>query len=149
MEARLAHTALFVAAVCSLGASYRTTNFIVNAPNETLAREIGDAAERYRADLAMEWLGRELPRWSQPCPITAHVGARMGAGGATSFMFDRSRPFGWSMTIQGSRERVLDSVLPHEVTHTIFATHFGLAGRMRVLVQPSNIRRKKTNKIVC
>ena len=125
MEARLAHTALFVAAVCSLGASYRTTNFIVNAPNETLAREIGDAAERYRADLAMEWLGRELPRWSQPCPITAHVGARMGAGGATSFMFDRSRPFGWRMTIQGSRERVLDSVLPHEVTHTIFATHFG------------------------
>jgi hypothetical protein len=29
------------------------------------------------------------------------------------------------MSIQGSRERVLDSVLPHEITHTIFATHFG------------------------
>ena len=29
------------------------------------------------------------------------------------------------MNIQGSRERLLDSVLPHEVTHTIFATHFG------------------------
>jgi hypothetical protein len=29
------------------------------------------------------------------------------------------------MVIQGSRERILDSVLPHEVTHTIFATHFG------------------------
>jgi hypothetical protein len=29
------------------------------------------------------------------------------------------------MTIQGSRERILDSVLPHEITHTIFATHFG------------------------
>ena len=28
------------------------------------------------------------------------------------------------MTIQGSLERMLDSVLPHEVTHTIFATHF-------------------------
>ncbi len=28
------------------------------------------------------------------------------------------------MTIQGSLERILDSVLPHEVTHTIFATHF-------------------------
>jgi hypothetical protein len=28
------------------------------------------------------------------------------------------------MNIQGSRERVLDSVLPHEITHTIFATHF-------------------------
>ena len=28
------------------------------------------------------------------------------------------------MNIQGSRERVLDSVLPHEITHTIFASHF-------------------------
>ena len=28
------------------------------------------------------------------------------------------------MNIQGSLERVLDSVLPHEVTHTIFASHF-------------------------
>ena len=28
------------------------------------------------------------------------------------------------MTIQGSEERILDSVLPHEVTHTIFASHF-------------------------
>jgi hypothetical protein len=29
------------------------------------------------------------------------------------------------MEIQGSRERILDSVLPHEITHTVFATHFG------------------------
>ena len=28
------------------------------------------------------------------------------------------------MSIQGSRQRILDSVLPHEVTHTIFASHF-------------------------
>jgi hypothetical protein len=28
------------------------------------------------------------------------------------------------MKVQGSRERVLDSVVPHEVTHTVFATHF-------------------------
>jgi hypothetical protein len=34
-------------------------------------------------------------------------------------------PVAWKMTIQGSRERILDSVLPHEITHTIFATHFG------------------------
>ncbi len=49
----------------------------------------------------------------------------MGAGGATSFMFDNGQPFGWQMTIQGSYERLLDSVLPHEITHMIFATHFG------------------------
>jgi hypothetical protein len=40
-------------------------------------------------------------------------------------MFDNGMPFGWTMEVQGSRQRVLDSVLPHEVTHAIFATHFG------------------------
>ena len=51
-------------------------------------------------------------------------GAESRRGGATTFVFDRGEVFGWRMTIQGSAERILDSVLPHEVTHMIFATHF-------------------------
>jgi len=39
-------------------------------------------------------------------------------------VFDRGEVFNWDMKIQGSRERVLDSVLPHEITHTIFASYF-------------------------
>jgi hypothetical protein len=39
-------------------------------------------------------------------------------------MFDRGEVYGWRMNIQGPLDRVLDSVLPHEVTHTIFASHF-------------------------
>ncbi len=108
----------------SFGAGYRTTNFTVDAPTPQLAKEIGDAAERWRAELAQEWLGKQLPNWSKPCPIKAKVASRLGAGGATSFVFDQGQVFGWRMTIQGSRERILDSVLPHEVTHTIFASHF-------------------------
>ena len=125
MEARLLPNSLILFAVCSMGASYRTTNFVVNAPTATLATEFGQAAERYRRELAIEWLGHELPQWPQPCPITTQVGRHLGAGGATSFMFDHGRPFGWQMSVQGPRQRILDSVLPHEVTHTIFATHFG------------------------
>ncbi len=106
-------------------ASDRTANFIVNAPSREFATQVAHLAEQYRRDLAIEWLGQELPRWHQPCPISVRVGPNMGAGGATSFMFDRGRPFGWRMSIQGSPERILDSVLPHEVTHTIFATYFG------------------------
>lgn len=105
-------------------AGYRTANFIIEAPTEQLARRIGDAAEQYRHDLAIEWVGQPLPRWSRPCPITAQVAPTLGAGGATSFVFDRGEVFNWTMTIQGSEERVLDSVLPHEITHTIFASHF-------------------------
>ncbi len=105
-------------------AGYRTANFLVDAPTDALARAIGDAAEQYRHTLALEWLGAPLPRWSRPCPITAQVAPHLGAGGATSFVFDKGEVFNWTMTIQGSEERILDSVLPHEITHTIFASHY-------------------------
>ncbi|MFM8633658.1 MAG: hypothetical protein ACKOEX_02425 [Planctomycetia bacterium] len=113
-----------VACSSALAGGHRTANFVVEAPSDTLARRIGEAAEQYRHDLAIEWIGAPLPRWSRPCPITAQVAPHLGAGGATSFVFDKGEVFNWTMTIQGSEERILDSVLPHEITHTIFATHF-------------------------
>jgi hypothetical protein len=122
--------AVAVVTLVSLGAnrsyvSVRSQHFIVSAPTAQLAQEICQAAEQYRRDLAIEWLGRELPPWQTPCPIKADVAPGLGAGGATSFVFRNNRPGDWTMQIQGSRERILDSVLPHEITHTIFATHFG------------------------
>jgi hypothetical protein len=125
MEARLACAALVVAALLSCGAGARSQNFIVSAQSPQLAAEVCTAAETYRRDLALEWLGQELPPWQQPCPIAVQVAPHLGAGGKTSFVFVQGTPLQWSMEVQGSRERVLDSVLPHEVTHTIFATHFG------------------------
>jgi hypothetical protein len=115
---------LISAPACADVGGYRTTNFEVSAPTPALAKEIGDMAEKYRKDLAIEWIGNEMPPWSTRCPIHAKVQPNLGAGGATSFVFDRGEVFGWRMNIQGSRERVLDSVLPHEVTHTIFASYF-------------------------
>jgi len=130
MEARYLRALLLAAAFFSLGAgrpyySARSPHFIVSAPTAQLAEEICQAAEQYRRDLAIEWLGHELPAWHSPCPIRADVAANLGAGGATSFVFAGGAPTQWTMQIQGSRERILDSVLPHEITHTIFATHFG------------------------
>lgn len=125
MEARFSATLLILGAFCSLGASHRTENFIVRASSPQVSAGVAKAAEHFRKQLALEWLGRELPRWRHPCPIEVHVGPQYGAGGATSFRFQGREPIDWSMTIHGSYERVLDSVLPHEVTHTIFATHFG------------------------
>ena len=124
MDARLVRAAVLAAALASLGASYRTQNFVVNAPTPQMAEQIGKQAETYRRDLAKLWLNQTLPNWQNPCPITAQVAESLGAGGATSFMFDGGEVFGWQMQIQGSLERILDSVLPHEVTHTIFASYF-------------------------
>jgi len=114
--------AIGLASNCWAAAGYKTRNFTVSAPTPQLAKEIGDSAEAWRQKLSIEWLGKEMPPWSKPCPIEARI--ERGAGGATSFVFDRGEVFGWTMRIQGSRERILDSVLPHEVTHTIFASHF-------------------------
>ncbi|HEV3415995.1 MAG TPA: hypothetical protein VG056_04260 [Pirellulales bacterium] len=124
MEARLVRAALLAAILASLGAGYRTTNFVVDAPTPDLAEKIGRAAEQFRHELAIDWLGSALPNWTQPCPIHAQVAPNLGAGGATSFVFDHGDVFGWQMNIQGSEERILDSVLPHEVTHTVFASYF-------------------------
>lgn len=124
MEAQLYRCCvLLLAAFFSLGASYKTPNFVTHAPTPEIAKQVGEAAEVYRKELAIAWLGHELPKWYAPCPIKVKVG-NYGAGGATTFSFDRGHVFGWDMQIQGTLERILDSVLPHEVNHTIFACHF-------------------------
>jgi len=125
MDARRTRAAILAALlVVLMGASYRTPNFVMQTADPQLAEAFAKAAEKYRHDLAIEWTGEAMPNWSQPCVVTVHVGPRLGAGGATTFMFDHGEVFGWRMNIQGSAERVLDSVLPHEITHMIFASHF-------------------------
>ena len=103
-------------------------NFVVHAPDANLARKISSEAERFRKELSIEWLGHELPNWNQKCPITVEL--KMHAGGETSFAFvmdqtGKGTPIDWKMKLFGPANRVLDAVLPHEITHTIFATHFG------------------------
>ncbi len=114
---------LAVAAVWSMGASYRTPNFAVEAPTPQIAQQVGQYAEHYRREKAIEWLGKEMPNWGQPCPLKVTV-TPGGAGGATSFAFDHGRILHQEMNVQGPLERILASVLPHEVTHTVFAYHF-------------------------
>lgn len=115
---------LVIGALASVGAGFRTPNFIVEAPSAEFAKQVGEAAEYYRRELAIEWTGKPLPgNWKYPCPINVKVGD-MGAGGATTFNFQGGEVYGWKMEITGSEQRILDSVLPHEINHTIFASHF-------------------------
>jgi hypothetical protein len=103
--------------------SHRTSNFVVQAPTQEIAKQVGEVAEYWRDELAVQWLGEKLPRWYEPCKVTVKVG-QIGAGGATTFSFEGGEVFGWNMRVQGTLERILDSVIPHEVSHTIFACHF-------------------------
>ena len=120
----------FLTAACLLGASanvfaatYRTHNFIVYAESDDFAREAAAVAEQYRRDLAIFWFGEELPNWSNPCVLTIKSGPNLGAGGETVFTVANGEVFGWKMTAQGTETRILDSVLPHEITHAVLASY--------------------------
>jgi hypothetical protein len=120
----------FGAAVASLllltqsasAATFTTTNFVVTAATPELARQFGEAAEHWRIVKAKEWLGQEMPNWPQRCPLRVDV-SNEGPSGATTFDFQQ-QPLYQFMQIKGPKERLLNSVLPHEVTHTVFAHYF-------------------------
>jgi hypothetical protein len=123
---RIAGAAIFLlgSAPTVRGASYHTLNFVVEARTAEAARAVGERAEECRVNIAKAWLGRELPRWRTPCPIRVKLTAGE-AGGLTSFGFNGGRVTDQSMMVEGRLERILASALPHEITHTIFAAHFG------------------------
>lgn len=116
---------ILAASFCSLAAGYRTQNFVVTAPTNDTARAVARAAENYRQGLAKMWLGKELADWSQPCPIRVQIDELARPQGMTSYSFRGGRPEAWDMALWGELEIVVQSVLPHEVMHTILATYFG------------------------
>jgi hypothetical protein len=123
MVARRWVAVVVLGALSSLAAQYRTKNFLVEAATPEMAKHIGDWAEYYRKQKALEWLGQEMPPWGQPCPLQVKVSYN-GSGGATTFGFDQGSILSMKMEIEGTPERLTYSVLPHEVTHTVFANHF-------------------------
>lgn len=106
------------------GASARTKNFTVQAPTAEAAQAVARHAESCRKQIAIEWLGHELPDWDRPCSIVVNLTGGE-AGGVTSFGFGGGRVVDQEMSVEGRLDRILASSLPHEVTHTVFAAYFG------------------------
>jgi hypothetical protein len=124
MVARLWIVVVLLGSLASLGAEYATKNFVVSAPTPQLAERVGQWAEYYRKQKAIQWLGKEMPTWGRPCPLTVTV-TYGGSGGATSFAFaDNGSITSIDMRIEGTVDRLIASVLPHEVTHTVLAYYF-------------------------
>jgi hypothetical protein len=119
---------VLIAPAVASAASYDTANFTTEAPTPELAKKFGDMAEFYRKEKALEWTGREMPQWARRCPLQVQI-TQGSAGGATTFTFgqDAGKPVVTSirMEIRGDAKQLLNSVLPHEVTHTVLAHYFG------------------------
>lgn len=119
-------TSVLCASVSLADERVATENFEVIAPTRPLAEAFAKAAEEYRKEKAMEWLGKEMPQWSRRCPLVVEVNPTR-TGGATTFTFSpRGGVTSQDMKIFGKVDQLLDSVLPHEVTHTVLAHHFGV-----------------------
>jgi hypothetical protein len=106
-----------------------TQHFRVFANDPNLAREVGQMAEQYRRHLALHWLEKEMPSWMEKVPVIVNCSPRMLASGETKYTLVGGRVRQIQMVLSGTRERILDSVLPHEMTHTVLATHFAELGK--------------------
>ncbi|MBW3541652.1 MAG: hypothetical protein KY476_15390 [Planctomycetes bacterium] len=120
------HRGLALAALVFVGAKFDTENFEVTAPTTEIARRIAYCAEDLRRNIALEWLGSELPSWEGRCPVRVYIEPRANRG-ETSYRLRNGRADQWQMSVHGSPERIVEAVLPHEISHAVLATHFGRA----------------------
>jgi len=98
-------------------------NFTCNYSDQAFAQQVVDVAEHERDVQAMQWLGKTLPPWYVKCEINVRLRNHSG-GGSTSMDFDRGSVGNWHMLVTGTKGAILNNVIPHEVTHTITASHF-------------------------
>jgi hypothetical protein len=109
---------ILIAAAISLGATFRTPNFIATAPTEDFAQAVAESAEHYRKAHAINWLGSEIPAWPSPCPIQA-IDAESNTG-VTHFMSKQPT----RMVVRGLRAEIIPSSVSHEVLHTVIHSRF-------------------------
>ncbi len=126
---RIAVLLSFAAAVWAIStsplsaASHRTENFDVSASSSATAQLIARQAEDLRSTLSQEWLGASLPAWPQRCVVQVNTGVDR-LSGDTTYTIVHGRVTRWQMVLNGPVERIVETLLPHEVLHTILASHF-------------------------
>jgi hypothetical protein len=96
-------------------------NGVVYAPNEALAQAVLHKAGEYRRDVALEWLGEELPPSVGRMRIHVHLS---DADRGQTWANDSPGRKYHTLWLHGSEETVTGGLLKHEVTHAVLATQF-------------------------
>jgi hypothetical protein len=105
-------------------AEYRSANFQVTADSAHIAREVAQAAEELRSTLARDWLDQPLETWNSRCSIRVES-QKTGGSGWTSYRLLGGNVTRLGIRIQGPPERLLEYILPHEMTHAILVSALG------------------------
>ena len=135
----------------SMGATYRTTNFVVIAPTPQIAESVG----RCRALSPGEGPGLARPGNAELAAALPALRAGQHAGPRRSDLvqFGPGGVASQNMEIKGPLDRLFASVLPHEVTHTVFAYHFRRAvprwaDEGGAVLSEDDIERERHDKII-
>lgn len=97
-------------------------NFLVVAPDRQAAEAVLAAAEQHRRDLAVEWLGEELPPSVGMTVI--HVEFSDQADKGLAWPIDTPARSLHKLWLVGRPEKVVGATLRHEITHIVLATQF-------------------------
>lgn len=95
-------------------------NFLVVAPDQNAAAAVLAAAEQCRRELAIEWLGEELPPSVGVTVIHVEFGGQADKG--LAWPIDTPARTMHKIWLAGPPENVLGATLRHEITHVILAT---------------------------
>ena len=103
------------------------------AQTKVYARQILDQAERYRKEIAEEWLGAELPEGVGRTHINVAFSASQDRG--LTWPDDGPRRTLHTLFLTTSPERAGGHTLKHELCHVVFATRFPADKRLPTWIE--------------
>ena len=135
--------------------TFDTPNFRIIHADETLARKVANRAEAARADLVQRWSGHPARgAWTPRCDLylyptasqfSVETGQPEESPGFSTAELSGGRVSMRLIRLRGDHPRMVDAVLPHEITHVVLAELFPIRQiprwadeGMAVLSEPGN-----------
>jgi hypothetical protein len=131
--------ALFPTAASAVGFAHNN-NFAVYSPDQgsrseeqRFAESVVRSAEQFRKEIALEWLGQELPDGDGESVIYVEFTSVMDRGRTWAIDYP-GREF-HNVYLHTTAENATGSTLRHEITHTVLATAFPHPERLPLWVE--------------
>ncbi len=113
----------------------RNENFSVYVPDtpvsgqaQRFAELLVERAQRYRTEIAQEWLGEELPPGAGPSTIYVELSTVEDRG--ITWAKDSSERRSHTIWLSTTPQLAIGETLKHEVAHAVFATKFAHPNRL-------------------
>ena len=103
-----------------------SNNFNISTPTPTLSKKLLDAAEKLRRDVALEWLGEELPPSVGWCDIRLRPTRDLSEIGSRTSppVGDQLFSLMWLTCAEENLSKTIDNSLGHEMVHVVLNTRF-------------------------